>query len=121
LSLRKMKHICKRVGRKGSNLAQLVRDALVTSLMPDREKRIVEACMVDCGIHAQPKDDIDGSDSTLDEELLARWRRTPSQPLLVPNPRFEENPGHAAVLRDLLDAHSVGERALLIMGYQGVG
>jgi MoxR-like ATPase len=121
LSLRKMKHICKRVGRKGSNLAQLVRDALVTSLMPDREKRIVEACMVDCGIHGRPKDDIDGSDSTLDEELLARWRRTPSQPLLVPNPRFEENPGHAAVLRDLLDAHSVGERALLIMGYQGVG
>jgi MoxR-like ATPase len=121
LSLRKMKHICKRVGRKGSDLAQLVKDALVTSLMPDREKRIVESCMVDCGIHGQPKDDTDGGNSTLDEELLARWRRTPSQPLLVPNPRFEENPGHAAVLRDLLDAHSVGERALLIMGYQGVG
>jgi MoxR-like ATPase len=121
LSLRKMKHICKRVGRRGSDLAQLVRDALVTSLMPDREKQIVDSCMADCGIHGQPKDDIDGGDSTLDEELLARYRRTPSHPLLVPNPRFTENPGHASVLRDLLDAHSVGERALLIMGYQGVG
>jgi MoxR-like ATPase len=121
LSLRKMKHICKRVGRKGSDLGQLVRDALVTSLMPDREKQIVDSCMADCGIHGQPKGDIDGNDSTLDEELLARYRRTPSHPLLVPNPRFTENPGHASVLRDLLDAHSVGERALLIMGYQGVG
>lgn len=121
LSLRKMKHICKRTGKQGSDLAQLVRNALVTSLMPHREKRVVEACMADCGICGQLKDDIDGGDSTLDEELLARWRRTPSQPLLVPNPRFEENPGHAAVLRELLDAHSVGERALLIMGYQGVG
>jgi hypothetical protein len=30
LSLRKMKHICKRVGRKGSDLARLVKDALVS-------------------------------------------------------------------------------------------
>lgn len=122
LSLRKMKHICKRAGRKGSNLAQLVRDALVTSLMPDREQHIVETCMADCGIDTTSSADNNVARHTqLDEELLERCRRTPSHPLLVPNPHFEENPGHAAVLRDILDAHSVGERSLLVMGYQGVG
>jgi len=39
----------------------------------------------------------------------------------VPNPRFEENPGQTQVMNDILEAHSVGEKALLITGYQGVG
>lgn len=122
LSLRKMKHLCKRVGRSGSDLSQLVRDALVTSLMPDREQQIVETCMADCGIYATgDKREGTAHGIELDKELLDKYRRTPSHPLLVPNPHFEENPGHAAVLRDILDAHSVGERALLVMGYQGVG
>lgn len=124
LSLRKIRHICRRLARKGnaSNLPRLVRDALMTSLMPDREKRIVETCMADCGITEQSNDaTYDISRTELDEELLAECRRTPSHPLLVPNPRFEDNPGHTKILSDLLEAHSVGERALLIMGYQGVG
>ena len=94
----------------------------MTSLMPDREKQIVETCMADCGIISQAGDGTyDPSDSKLDEELLAKCRRTPSHPLLVPNPRFEENPGHTKIFNDLLEAHSVDERALLVMGYQGVG
>jgi MoxR-like ATPase len=122
LSLRKMRHICKRLERSGSDLSKLVRDALMTSLMPEREQQIVETCMADCGIYSQYNqymDDVLGIE--LDKELLEKCRRAPAHPLLVPNPRFEQNPGHAAVLRDLLEAHSVGERALLIMGYQGVG
>jgi MoxR-like ATPase len=124
LSLRKMKHICRRLERKGnrSNLPQLVRDALMTSLMPDREQQIVETCMTDCGIVSQSNDAMyDDTVTELDEELLAECRRTPAHPLLVPSPRFEDNPGHTKILGDLLDAHSVGERALLVMGWQGVG
>lgn len=123
LSLRKMKHICRRLKRNSaSNLPQLVRDALMTSLMPDREQKIVETCMVDCGITNELDDAVlETSNVDLDESLLAEFRRTPSQPLLVPAPSFQDNPGHTKILSDLLDAHSVGERALLIMGYQGVG
>lgn len=123
LSLRKMIHICRRLERNPtSSLSQLVRNALLTSLMPDREKLIVETCMEDCGISIQSDvgESVDGADE-LDEELVAEFRRTPAHPLLVPSPRFQDNPGHTKILADLLDAHSVGERALLIMGYQGVG
>jgi von Willebrand factor A domain-containing protein 8 len=123
LSLRKLKHICRRLERQGSDLARLVNDALMTSLMSDRERSVVSACMNECGIK-ESKPVCDDDESVLlglDEELLASCRRTPTNPLLVPNPRFKENAGHAKVLRDLLEAHSVGERALLIMGYQGVG
>ena len=106
-----------------SKLPELVRNALMTSLMPDREKQIVETCMSDCGILDQSNDDLhdESNLSVLDESLIAECRRTPSHPLLVPNPRFEDNPGHTKILNGLLEAHSVGERALLIMGYQGVG
>lgn len=125
LSLRKIRHICRRLERKGSEskLAELVRNALMTSLMPDREKQLVETCMSDCGILDQSSDSLQDENklSVLDESLVAECRRTPSHPLLVPNPRFEDNPGHTKVLNGLLEAHSVGERALLIMGYQGVG
>jgi MoxR-like ATPase len=124
LSLRKIKHICKRVEQRGSeDLPRLIQNALMTSLMPDRERRIVQACMKDCGITGgkQAKRSRQQRRTGLDEELLEQCRRTPKHPLLVPNPIFEENPGHSQVLGDILDAHSVGEGALLIMGFQGVG
>lgn len=122
LSLRKIKHICKRVEQRGSHdLSRLVHNALMTSLMPEREKRIVQQCMRDCGIDDQPKKRKRSDKVELDEELVESCKRTPEHPLLVPNPVFEENPGHRHVLMDILESHSVGERALLIMGFQGVG
>ncbi|CAB9501403.1 Willebrand factor A domain-containing protein 8 [Seminavis robusta] len=128
LSLRKIKHICKRVERQEQqeDLPRLVHNALLTSLMPERERKIVMKCMKDCGIVAtkktqQNRQQQSSSSTLLDETLLESCRRTPKHPLLVPNPVFEENPGHAHVLNDILDAHAVGERALLIMGFQGVG
>lgn len=122
LSLRKIKHICKRVEQRGSHdLPRLVHNALMTSLMPERERKIVQTCMRDCGISKKRRRDKKLEPAGLDEELIESCRRTPEHPLLVPNPVFEENPGHSRVLGDILDAHSVGERALLIMGFQGVG
>eukprot|EP00977_Amphora_coffeiformis_P014936 scaffold4262_cov169-Amphora_coffeaeformis.AAC.5 len=124
LSLRKTKHICKRLERKGeSDLSGLVHNALMTNVMPERERRIVESCMTDCGISGKRrsrKQDKNNS-VTLDKELLEQNRRIPENPVLVPNPVFQENPGHHQVLSDILEAHSVGEIALLIMGFQGVG
>jgi MoxR-like ATPase len=122
LTLRKMKHICRRVEQTGSkNLGRVVNNTLMTGFMPDRERRVVEKCMKRCGIHQDTDVDLASKEYALDENLLKSCHRTASNPLLVPNPRFEENPGQARVMGDILEAHSVGERALLISGYQGVG
>lgn len=124
LSLRKIKHICKRVEQRGNDdLSRLIDNALMTSLMPDRERKIVHACMKDCGItrSGKAKRNKKQKGTGLDAEMLEQCRRTPKYPLLVPNPIFEENPGHRQVLGDILEAHSCGEGALLIMGFQGVG
>jgi len=114
LTLRKMKHICRRLEQRGriSELGKIVHNTLMTSYLPDREKRIVEKCMSRCGIVAESTTsnyNLGGFDTsyTLDEDLVASCRRTPSNPLLVPNPRFEENPGQAQVMQDILEAHSV--------------
>jgi von Willebrand factor A domain-containing protein 8 len=122
LSMRKLKHVCKRIEQQGhDDLATLVENAMMIDLMPDREQRIVRTCMADSGIIATTRQSQGRRGTTLDEEIILRCRRVPKNLLLVPNPVFEENPGHAQVLVDILAAHSVGEEALLIMGFQGVG
>jgi MoxR-like ATPase len=122
LSLRKLKHICRRLERYASDLYSLVQEALMTNLMSDRGKSVVLDCMKDCGITRSKKAlESDNSTTILDKSLIESYKRKPAHPLLVPKPHFEENPGHNKVIQELLEAHIVGERALLIMGYQGVG
>ena len=121
LTLRKMKHICRRV-QQGLNgdLSKIIHNTLMTDFMPDAEKNVVEKCLGRCGI-SKKQGDKSAFEVTLDKELLSRCRRHALNPLLVPNPKFEENPGQAQVMNDILEAHSAGEKALLISGYQGVG
>lgn len=120
LSFRKIRHICKRVERNGAaGLAKLVESVLLTRMLPDRERKIIQTCMKDVGITHEPKKQ-DGMPG-LHQGLLKLCQRVPKNKLLVPNPVFEENPGHTRVLNDILEAHNAGEQALLIMGYQGVG
>jgi len=122
LSLRKLKHICRRLERYTSDLYSLVQEALMTNLMSDRGKSVVLDSMKDCGITRSKKAlESDNSTTILDKGLIESYKRKPSNPLLVPRPHFEENSGHNKVIQELLEAHIVGERALLIMGYQGVG
>lgn len=119
LTMRKIKHVCKRVEQRPSELADIIHNTLMTSFLPDWEQNIVNKCLSECGIVASGG----GSDLPHEtmESILEACRRTPSNPLLVPNPRYEENPGQARVKMDILEAHHVGEKALLITGYQGVG
>ena len=120
LSLRKLKHVCKRLERNPGDLQRLIEDALMTELMPERERNIVLDCIQAAGIKKLESDRRDSGDR-LDEDLIESCRRFPNNLLLVPNPTFELNPAHQRALNSLLEAHFVGERALLIMGYQGVG
>jgi MoxR-like ATPase len=118
LTLRRLKHICRRAEQRPSELGRIVHSTLMTGFLPDWERGIVEECVSKCGIAVT-----DTTEQDLDsfDYLLKKYKRKSSNPLLVPNPRFEESPGQAKVMRDILEAHSVGEKALLICGYQGVG
>jgi len=120
LSLRKLKHICRRVEGRPNELSHIVRSTLMTNFLPDWERGIVEECIDRCSI-SSPKNGARTQSLDSLDDLLDSCKRTASNPLLVPNPRFEENPGQAEVMRDILEAHNVGEKALLICGYQGVG
>ena len=119
LNLRKLKHICRRVEQRPSELGSIVRSTLMTNFLPEWEKGIVEECIAKCSISTKNEHRSESLDSLND--FLDSCKRSASNPLLVPNPRFEENPGQTKVMRDILEAHSVGEKALLICGYQGVG
>lgn len=122
LSMRKLKHICKRIEKGDNNeLAPTIENAMIIDLMPDWERRIVRKCMDECGIRATLQSAERQNFMTLIRSLKERCQRVPTNPILVPRPSFEENAGHAKVITDILIAHSVGEEALLIMGYQGVG
>lgn len=121
LTLRKLKHICRRAELSGiQNLGHIISTTLMISFMQERERRIIERCMSKCGINFHKTNGNHKCDE-LNKNLVECNRRSPKNPLLVPKPTFEMNPGQVRVMNDILEAHSAGERALLISGYQGVG
>ncbi|KAL7471593.1 hypothetical protein ACHAXS_011891 [Conticribra weissflogii] len=120
LSLRKLKHICRRVQRNPDELGNILCNTLMMDFLPEWESGIVKRCLEKAGISLRSRD-YGSCKYTMDEELLKSCRRVASDPLLVPNVRFHENAGQAEVMGDILEAHSVGEKALLIMGNQGNG
>lgn len=120
LSLRKMKHICRRVEQRPTDLGHIIHSTLMMDFLPDWERGIIEDCFAKCGIPVASNTRQDISIDSFND-LLKSCNRTGTNPLLVPNPRYEENAGQTQVMSGILEAHSVGEKALLIVGYQGVG
>ena len=122
LTMRKLKHICKRVERSPNELGRIINNTLMTSFLPEWDQGIIKKCLSKCQIEiTNESNGNDVYDHNLTNALIESCKREASNPLLVPNPRFQENPGQARSARDILEAHSVGEQALLITGYQGVG
>lgn len=118
LTLRKMKHICKRVEQRPRELGNIIHSTLMTSFLPDWERGIIEKCVTKCGI-VMSSGNSDNLESV--KGLIESCKRSASNPLLVPKVRFQQNAGQSEVIQDILEAHCVGEKALLICGYQGVG
>jgi hypothetical protein len=48
-------------------------------------------------------------------------KRKAARPELVPSPLFFENEAHTALMEEMLASHASGEKALLLIGNQGVG
>ncbi|KAL7546025.1 hypothetical protein ACHAWF_009370 [Thalassiosira exigua] len=119
LTPRKMKHICRRVEQRPSELGDIVRNTLMASFLPDWERGIVEKCLSKCGIGASGR--LNAPPNQNVDEILKSSRRSSANPLLVPNPRFQDNPGQLNIMMDIFEAHRAGEMALLVSGYQGVG
>ena len=120
LTLRRLKHICKRIEQRPSEIGNIVHSTLMTDFLPDWERGIIEKCISRSGIVMSNENTSPDSADSL-KNLVDSCKRSASNPLLVPNPQFEENAGQSKVMRDILEAHCVGEKALLICGYQGVG
>jgi MoxR-like ATPase len=121
LSLRKIKHICRRVEQNPEEMGSIIHSCLMTSFLPELERNIVDKCLARCGIVTNKKKFFSEVYSFNEDPLLESCKRTPSNPLLVPSVEFFPNPMQENVMRQILESHSVGERALLITGYQGVG
>jgi MoxR-like ATPase len=122
LSLRKIKRICRRIEqRPDASLGSIIHNALLTSFLPEVEKKLVEKCLARCLIESTNKVRNSENCRFQDDPLIDKCKRTPSNPWLVPNVDFYPNPMQENVMKDVLVSHSVGERALLITGYQGVG
>lgn len=64
---------------------------------------------------------IDEANGTMRVGAVSIPRRQSSYPELVPRPLFHENSAHLNVLEELMYAFQAGERALLLIGNQGVG
>jgi len=120
LSLRKLKHICRRVEQRPTDLGHIIHSTLMMDFLPDWERGIIEDCFTKCDISVASNARQDISRDSFND-LLKSCKRATTNPLLVPNPRYEENAGQSQVMSGILEAHSVGEKALLIVGYQGVG
>eukprot|EP00985_Skeletonema_marinoi_P005448 scaffold2359_cov109-Skeletonema_marinoi.AAC.6 len=125
LSLRKIKHICRRVDQNPEELGSIIHNCLMTSFLPELEQNIVEKCLARCGIVTNDNKFFENffsqQYSFTEDPLLNSCKRSATNPLLVPNVEFFPNPMQENVMRQVLVSHSVGERALLITGYQGVG
>lgn len=119
LTMRKLKHICRRAEAQPTELGSLVCNSLMFSFLPDWERNVVSKCLSRCGMETSESRSKKVENVDLDYVLIGKLKRTPQNPLLVPNPTFQENSGQARVMNDIIEAHSVGEKSLLISGYQG--
>jgi len=125
------------------DLPHVVNDMLMVPFMPDQERHAVSSLMHNTGLisskattpPANTEDGTDGTDSPLASEISSPTvesgmltigdavapLRTPERPELVPSPLFYDNPAHTKLMADMLSTYMTGEKAMLVIGNQGVG
>ena len=131
-----------------SDLPGLINRALLVDFLPQQQRLAVQAAQTSAGItqQGQPEEtsDVSAALSTVSPEIdmstkgsdnnssgvnngtlkighVSAARRHASRPELVPNPLFYDNPAHTQVMADVLASHAAGEKAILLIGNQGVG
>ena len=111
-------------------LVPYIHDGMLTPFMPLSTRAMVDELLVESGLRpadgrhdeARPPNQINVSGGYLHVGGQRVPIATPQRPELVPAAvDFFANASHTAVLYSLLQAHAAGERALLLIGSQGVG
>ena len=92
LTLRKIKHICRRVEKNPGELGKIISNTLMMSFLPDWERGIVEKCLSKANISLEVNEE-NACNNIREHKLIDSCKRSPSNTLLVPRIRFEENPG----------------------------
>jgi hypothetical protein len=112
-----------------ANLHNLVCSVLVADLLPPVQRASLESLMEEAGITGtKPSKRKKGQANTIsiqDDTVtigdFSMKQGAVKRPEMVPFPKFFDIPSHVNVIQDLLQDWSNGERALLLLGNQGVG
>ena len=125
-------------------LCGALHDGMLTPFMPAATRQMIDDILVEVGLAtAKPEEEEGGHEEegeaatddiaqqTIEVDEEGRWLRVrgqtvpvaqASRPELVPAAaNFFRNTAHDALLATMLQAHAAGERALLLIGSQGVG
>jgi MoxR-like ATPase len=127
MSTRNMIRVARRVGGD-ANLHTIVCSVLVADLLPPAQRASLESLMEEAGItrtkpskRKQQAKTISIQDNTVTIGDFSMKRGAVKRPEMVPFPKFFDIPSHVNAIQDLLQDWSNGERALLLLGNQGVG
>ena len=127
MSTRNLIRVVRRVGGD-ANLHTLVCSVLVVDLLPPVQRASLESLMEAAGITGTKPSKRQGQaktisiqDNTVTIGDFSMKRAVVTRPEMVPFPKFFDIPSHVHAIQDLLQDWSNGERALLLLGNQGVG
>jgi MoxR-like ATPase len=127
MSTRNLIRVVRRVGGD-ANLHTLVCSVLVADLLPPVQRASLESLMEEAGItrtkpskRKEEAKTISTQDNTVTIGDFSMKRGVVKRPEMVPFPKFFDIPSHVNAIQDLLQDWSNGERALLLLGNQGVG
>eukprot|EP01052_Picozoa_sp_SAG31_P039063 SAG31_NODE_5340_length_2600_cov_1.800880_1_plen_567_part_10 len=116
-------------GSDKADLLSYIHDGMLTAFMPNTTRELVDQLLVDVGLSV-----VEERTNGLHQDVLMVSPShvcvgghnvkisTAERPDLIPaSIDFFTNKSHDIVLRHMLQAHAAGERALLLIGSQGVG
>ena len=131
LSLRQLRRICSRTTEAAQDVGHQISRAILLKFVPRTIAQDVETLMEQCGVPLPPATadffSMDVPEIISTETTLTIGDTTvdvpPAElPELIPKTLFYENALHCHVLREMLrDMEVFNERAILLMGNQGVG
>jgi MoxR-like ATPase len=129
MSTRNLIRIVRRIGSDDTDLHSIICSVLVANLLPPAQRAVLKSLLEQQGIRIPVPSSLARRETkiTIDENTVIigdfkMQRGIVNRPEMVPFPsRFFDIPSHMRTIQDLLHDWSNGERAILLLGNQGVG
>jgi MoxR-like ATPase len=130
LSTRNLIRAVRRVGTPSCDAHSILSSILLADLLPPSQRALLESVLCKSritptassgkGKEEKKSISIDGGMATIGSVEMRRGETT--RPEMVPSPKnFFDIPCHVNAIQDLVEDYQNGERALLLLGNQGVG